>query len=113
MVWIFLISRVQYQPKMEGAALKVYTLFREFERQRERAVFIKFDFWCVKMVYIDSAWRELSSGGHIVILVKIWILMSNSGSEAESGLAGRFLDPFLAETICEKSSNDADYASNR
>ena len=65
------------------------------------------------MVPIDSAWCELSIGGHIVDFVKIWILMWNLGYKAESGLAGRFLDPFLAEKICEKSSNDADYTSNR
>ncbi len=49
----------------------------------------------------------------ICILVKIGPLMSKSGCKAGFGRAGYFLDPFLTETICKRSSNQADYTPNR
>ena len=39
--------------------------------------------------------------------------MWKSGRKAEFQAAGHFLDPLLAWSIQQKSSNEADYESNR
>eukprot|EP00984_Skeletonema_dohrnii_P018657 scaffold8762_cov138-Skeletonema_dohrnii-CCMP3373.AAC.2 len=69
-------------------------------------------FWILIMVLIESAWKELSNGGHIVFWSKMdqylkisavgWILKAADGN----------LTPFFTELIGKKSTNQADYTSN-
>ncbi len=62
-----------YRPKMD-LTLSMLSILREFERQRRRAVFIQFDFCCVKMVPIDSASNDDSNGGQFVFwsILDLW-----------------------------------------
>ncbi len=67
------------------------------------------------MVLIDRAGRELSNGGHVVFLSNLEISCGNLAPEPDlgSGSADHFLTLFLTETICKKSTNEADCTSNR
>ncbi len=57
----------------------------------------------------------LSNGGHIVDFDYFGLGCENIkyGFGAEFQAADHFLDPFLTQKICEKSSNQADYTPNR
>ncbi len=53
------------------------------------------------MVLIDSAWRDDSNGGHIVLIVIILNPYGENLDAIEAGFqaADHFLDPFLTKTI--------------
>ena len=67
------------------------------------------------MVPIDRAWRDDSNGGHIVFCSNFDYIgeIPTVGPGFEFDPAERKGDLFLAETIPQKSSNQAEYTSNR
>ncbi len=71
------------------------------------------NFMIAMRVPIDRAWRDDSNGGHIVFWSILTYLLKNRALEAEFGLAGRILTPFLTETILKFGSKQADYTPNR
>ncbi len=95
------------QPVMSHPALKVV-----LSRCR-RLSCVSFLLHSSMLILIDRARRDDSNGCHNVNIHSFDLNGEISGCRLDFQTATRFLTPSLAETICQKSSNEAHYTPNR